>query len=720
MTFDPDTITQERLHELRRAAEHAWSDETRPENSHGHPQPSAGHCYVTSKWLQTKFGGGHIGSKDGHFFWVSPDRNYVVDLTGDQDAYGPVKWAERPQDAEDEPYTFEPEQMRHRPGPIIYTSASNPLYKGFRVIGDPAAPREDRRIWESIEDPESSVQGRAQLFSDRANAALEGKITRQADAGGSGSDAYPGEGPQAEEEFNLRDFHDPVIDDLNLSMEEPVEHEYKFLYANGEFKVSPSDSHEHMAEESQVAPDHGGPMAVGYINVRGRDALWSVETNVGLRGLVKMMKDYTKNVGWKWGGLVDSSGQPIHDYFGAKKSYWYGWRDGELKLSAQPFWGSFDEIEVVGRTASFNREPNPFALPGLEEWAKDFGYHLAFDEAEQACRFCGSPTKLVSYEGKLLHVCPRCGVLRMEGHRTAEYPGGTDMNDRVKNKEWPTTYDKGDPEADPGKAFDGEPQGKLTCPYCSELLPNFKAYVLHTQNHQDPEAEPIDDGHFPTIRPLDEPLGFGTQSQPTAIPVIGAIQQDSWHFPQSDGWRFAVSGDARWQHAHCGTYARQLQVLRPDLRIGMAYDPERGKMYHHYFAHDDEHAYDSLGIHDLPYRGPYPTGIVELDQSSPPQGWSIAPKREEEARAHAENLFGWHRTAAGGKEGKDLLQAPIPFIYDIEKDYITVGHPGMRTPDVMPVGGEEPVTIPPVGLPPEGQEGQQVELGGEIYVWHNN
>lgn len=523
MSFDPDTITQQQLHALRRAAEHAWSDETRPEDSRGHPQPSAGHCYVTSRWLQTKLGGGHIGRKDGHFFWVSPDRNYIVDLTGDQDAHGPAKWAPQMQDEDDEPFEFEAEQTRHRPGPVIYTSARNPLYRDFRVMGFPQSTQGDS-------------EDRAQLFAERADAALEGK-QRQADAGGAGSDAYPGEGPQAEEEFNLRDFHDPVIDDLNLSMEEPVEHEYKFFYGNGEFKVSPIDDHEHMAEEAQIGPDHTGPMAVGYVNVRGRDALWSVESNIGLRGLVKMMKDYSKQVGWKWGGLVDSNGQPVHEDFGAKKSFWYGWRNGELKLSTQPFWGSFDEIEIVGRTASFNRPPNPFALAGLAEWADDFGY------------------------------------------RIAEYPGGTNMNDRIKNKEWPTTYDKGDPEADPGKAFEGEPKGALTCPYCDETLPDFKAYVMHTQDHQDPDSAPIEDGHFPTIEDMDTPLPLRPRNvTPTAIPVMGAIQQDSWDFAQAKGWTFE---------------------------------------------------------------------------------------------------------AAGGKEGKDLLQAPIPFIYDIEKDYITVGHPGMRTPDIM-------------------------------------
>jgi tRNA nucleotidyltransferase (CCA-adding enzyme) len=610
--FDPDTITQEKLHELRRAAEHAWSDETRPEDSRGHPQPSAGHCYVTSKWLQGKLGGGHVGQKDGHFFWVSPDKNYVVDLTGDQTAYGRAKWAAEMQDADDEPYEHEPEQMRHRPGPVIYTHATNPLYRDFRIQSDPQ-PGQDKRDWEDLEQS-PSISQRSQLFAERANAALEGKLTRQADAGGAGSDAYPAEGPQAEEEFNQRDFHDPVIDDLNLSMEEPVEHEYRFMFANGEFKVSPTDDYETMAQEAGISGEHEGPVAVGYVNVRGREALWSVETNVGLRGLVKMMKDYSKQVGWKWGGLVDGSGQPVADDFGAKKSFWYGYRDGKLKLSGQPFWGSFDEIEVVGRTAHFNRSPNQFARPGLEEWAKDFGY------------------------------------------RIAEYPGGTDMNDRVKNKEWPTTYDKGDPEADPGKAFDGEPQGDLSCPYCNETLPDFKAYVMHTQDHQDPKAAPIDDGHFPTIEDSDTPLPLRPRNvTPTAIPVMGSM--NPWKFAPPDGRIFeADATDPRVRCPHCG---KDSMVRRDRMSNGVPFT--------YGFC-------ESCGMNS---RWPSEGEIAPVESPEHPDPWMDA---EPGSLTFPDS---WRFEAAAGKEGKDLLQAPIPFIYDIEKDYITVGHPGMRTPDIM-------------------------------------
>jgi hypothetical protein len=104
--------------------------------------------------------------------------------------------------------------------------------------------------------------------------------------------------------------------------------------------------------------------------------------------------------------------------------------------------------------------------------------------------------------------------------------------------------------------------------------------------------QPIDDGHFPTIRPLDEPLGFGTQSVPTAIPLIGSTkQQDDWSIVTPKGWQFE---------------------------------------------------------------------------------------------------------AAGSQEGKDLLQSPIPFVYDVEKDQLVMGHPGMNAHDVMPQG--EGATWTPNGV----------------------
>jgi hypothetical protein len=64
----------------------------------------------------------------------------------------------------------------------------------------------------------------------------------------------------------------------------------------------------------------------------------------------------------------------------------------------------------------------------------------------------------------------------------------------------------------------------------------------------------------------------------------------------------------RWQQGQCGTYACTLQSHRPELKIGMAGNLEHDEHgtsfpYEHIFAHDETHAYDSLGAHPLPYKG---------------------------------------------------------------------------------------------------------------------
>lgn len=56
----------------------------------------------------------------------------------------------------------------------------------------------------------------------------------------------------------------------------------------------------------------------------------------------------------------------------------------------------------------------------------------------------------------------------------------------------------------------------------------------------------------------------------------------------------------RWQTGDCGAYACALKEEHPHLHYGTLYD---GSIPAHHFAHDETHAYDSLGAHPLPYRG---------------------------------------------------------------------------------------------------------------------
>lgn len=615
MDFDPATITQDQLHELRGAAERGWGEDTRHPDFQGHPQSSAGQCFVTAKWLQDKLGG-HVGVKAGHYFWVSPDKGHVIDLTGDQNSYEPTTATNMPLDEEDEPYDFEPEQKRHRPGAIIYTRADSPLYRDFRIKEYPDHPR-------------------ASTFARRANAALERGIPKQADSGEWG-DAYPGEEPQANEDFGNHYFHD-TLSDLQLSMEKPNEQEYKFFYGNGQLHVSPVHDHDELRDHSGTPADHNGPIAVGYVHVRGRDALWSVESNIGLRGLVKELQEYSKRVGWTWGGLVDGGGQPVHDDFGAKKSYWYTTKDG-LKLSEAPFKGSKGRIIVEGRTAHVQGYLNPEAREGLEEWAQDFNLRLA------------------------------------------EYPGGTDMNDRIKNKEWMEEYDKGNPEAEPEKAFDGEPQGALTCPYCQTILPDFRAYVLHTKGHEPQDAAPaaLDDGHFPTLNDKDDILPLRLRnSEPTAQPLAS--------FREASAVEDFDLYSKLWGYDHDEGLAFYGGYLDGQL---VGYGVVRPAMLWQFESRSDrlEEASEIIMVHSAVRNRGVGEAITRRILLHYPNAYTHADSPEGERMALKMGMIntGGHRYAtAAGKEPKDLIEAPIPFVYDIDKDYITVGHPGMKTTDVM-------------------------------------
>lgn len=93
-----------------------------------------------------------------------------------------------------------------------------------------------------------------------------------------------------------------------------------------------------------------------------------------------------------------------------------------------------------------------------------------------------------------------------------------------------------------------------------------------------------------------------------------------------------------WQQGRCGIYALALIKLDPSLRLGVLDDGI------HFFAHDDEFAYDSAGRHRLPYVGIDGTlGPCELDQD--PEVWglpddAVGPEGPAPhlavARAHAE------------------------------------------------------------------------------------
>jgi hypothetical protein len=325
MDWNPESLTQDKLHAYRAAAETAWGDDTRHESYIGHPQPSAGQCYVTSRWLTTKLGG-HVGSKDGHYVWVSPDKQYVVDLTGDQFAYAPHHPAAEglQLDPEDEPWEYPPEHKMHRPGPVMFKRITHPLYKGTRVKSFKGEPK------------------RLQTFIQRANQALNnpessngmGHTGARTSYQGWAGDSAPGQEPQVVERIE----HDRPTDG--------PEH-YKWVYANGRLEMDPESDYNQLSDFVGAGRDHTGPIALGTVHVNGDGAAqWEATGNVGLETLVGVLREHCKQTGWGWGGVKGLNDQKLARTMG------YTVYDGRLLLAENYEPGTdWGRIDIIGKTA---------------------------------------------------------------------------------------------------------------------------------------------------------------------------------------------------------------------------------------------------------------------------------------------------------------------------------------------------------------------------------
>lgn len=440
----------------------------------------------------------------------------------------------------------------------------------------------------------------------------------------SGADAYPGSTPQMEEDN--RYLPPGGLDDLQMTMEEPHEKQYNWFYGSGQLHVSPLHSHDELRGHSGTPEDSSGPIATGTVTVRAGRASWSAASNIALGGLKRVLEDYGKTVGWKWDGLTGADGAIISDDFGPKKSMWYRWlaKKGELGLSERPIRNPDGLIEITGRTASIIQVNSlPSIDAALEEWAKDFRYKLA------------------------------------------EYPGGTNMMDRMKNWETLDGRDRGNMEADPEISEDHEPEGEFDCPECGEHLPDFKAYQLHAHTHNILTEEPLQDGHFPNLDHTDDPLPLRLrQTVPTAMPLA------SFHEAASVG-SFKL-------------HARAWDFEDDDSKIFYG-GYLAGKMVGYAVVREADEPEIMMVYSSVPGAG-VGTALIEKIQQQYPRVYSHAGTAEGQRlmeRTGFINVDHQLYKYAAGSEGKDMIEAPIPFIYDVQKDHITTGHPGMKTSDIM-------------------------------------
>lgn len=596
-------LTQGELHALRSAAEQAWDDDTRHEAYRGHPLRSAGQCYSTSRWLADRLGG-HVARKGGHYFYVDANEKHAVDLTGDQFPSPPLDpRLERLTTDEDEGLEFESHHKTWRSGPIVYKKTDHPHFAGYEIV----PPVHDEH---------------ASRFAHRANRIFDDpeRLKRTADMIG---DAYPAETPQAVADMDQRYFH-------HEPGQEPESQEYKFVYANGRLEVSPTHGHEELAGHAGINPDHTGPVAMGSVIVANGSARFETTGNIGARALNRVLNDYCKHVGWKWGGLTDTDGWPISDEFAGKKSsrLYFSWAEGHLNLSP-----------------AFNRVAS--GTPRI------IGY-LDIDETEK--RVSVVPTKLPRYFESLRVVAKTdmsdlgAAVFEWASDQGFVLMAGDNVVKTIEDLQEHNLYDPNPTQPNdhqyPATFTDErQPGGVYRCPQCQIIYPTWNAYQLHRQS-EEPMGDSIEDGGFPEA----DPGPFGDGAHYTEMRQEPGITTGRVH----------------------------MATVKQAQRIPGFQGHQEG----------DEYA--------VAYSYGCAIGYARLREGHVNEIRTVDPR--------CENALLDKLVRVADKKPRDLVEGPIPFIFDVQEDTLDMGQPNTRMSDI------------PGRFTPGGIVEGVYEPGGKVFI----
>jgi hypothetical protein len=577
MEWISDAITPGELEALKITASQAWADDTCYPKWKGSSY-GGGQCYVTAVWLTERLGG-FVGKKAGHFAWMSPDQSYILDVTG------------------------------NHTGSIVYEP--NDGYKLYSV---------------TMNDRNKVFNKRADLIFNNLESAI--KVAADSLVG----DAFPGEEPQRQNDIDDQYWHDePAVTEFPGKVEK-----YNFFYANGSLEIAPEGqfSHDELARHLKINNDHQGPMASGTVEVVDNKATWDATSNIDLKNLSRVFENYSDQVGWDWGGIVDGGRvvskalMPVES-----KTINYVWSDGHLymgKTSHTVLAINSESNVLCGSITIAGNRAKIFpvfveTLPQLFEWANDEGLKLY-----------GSSNNLVKrYED-------------MEQENLGK-PDGGNFN--------PV---EGDAEDDTDIGTDAD-DGVHKCPICDEIFPDWHLYNKHRRDEHgnlDNEIDVEEDGGFPdTDMDKTNPPHF-TEQQPTTMPVTGMVEasrvdgfdKQIEEFGYTDNDRFYVSYSNGSPIAVGVVSGNELRSIYTPINVPNVKSAMRNKIISHY---------PQLHTHSITKSG---------SLSMRTEGWV--------------NTTGNKWVFAAGKEPKDLLTDPIPFIYDIPADNITVGHPGQRTSDI--------------------------------------
>ena len=594
MAWSKSAITDGEIESLALAAHAACAEDTRYPLWRGSSH-MGGQCLVVSSWLAGRLGG-HVGKKRGHYVWLSPDDAYYIDLTGDHGSH---------------PWTY----------------SRNTL--GFVRS-------------------ETLTDDRAQKFAKRADRifdSLDRVLKVSLDYAG---DAFPAQEPQAQNDADqtASPFNDPDEnywhDEVDPSQPAGL---YQFVWANGQLEVSPNHGHDELSQHAGIDPNsHTGPFAAGHVVVNNGVATWEVRSNVNLHSFIRILKDGTKNYGWRWGGMTDSTGEPINDSFAPKKSadvLHYVFLDDHLYLghttphdllvrsSSISDHAESGTIKVISSQA-WIEGASPELLPHLFEWAEDAGLTL------------------YSGNDNVIKTIPDLETNNISSPDPQHPDNPVEQSPRDERL----------------------PSGLYRCPACSRLFAGWHEYQAHRKDESWADPDATEQGPLPDASP--DPI-YGDGPHYTEMRQEPGITTGAVVLP-ARSWKEAARVDG------FAKYAKAFEYDNDDYLFYVAYrkgDPlgyvaitSEGRIQMMHSSVEDE------GIGSALYS--------KLTRHFPVLTSNAAHKKTEELMKKR----GWVQVKgtlwkwAAGQEPKDMIEAPIPFIFDVQEDKIFLGQPGARQSDI--------------------------------------
>lgn len=469
MRWHKTSITEGEIAALHEAAQRAWADDTRYPIASG-STADAGQCYVTSYWLKERLGG-HIGRDRGHYAWLSPDCDYVLDLATHTGSY---------------------------------SYAQNENFKPITAIPN----------------------ARTQRFSHRADAIFDhlGSLLHfSLDYMG---DGLPAQEPQREAELGQESDQTKQYWHDEPSFQ-PAQGEYNFVFAAGQLEVSPFHDHEQLLAHTGVSKDHQGPMAMGHITLVNNRATWEVASNMNIKGLDRIFKDYGKKVGWDFGGITNAEGEPISDEFAPKASHM-------LNFIYDPT----DDHLWIGRNTGSGLAARLASDSGEDALSFDlFGSGRLWIQGRCASLQCGSQITSQTIQS-LYDFCEDEGLIL--------YSGNDNVIKTIPDMEM---FNNGNPDAigqdhqfPQGPVDEREPSGVYQCPVCERLFPNWHTYADHRRDEANAAAEgevqpeggfpePDMDATFPTHFTDMQPEVFNIAkiSSPQPLPMDDYLYYRAHH-----------------------------------------------------------------------------------------------------------------------------------------------------------------------------------------------